>query len=380
MQLRSHLQAYSASIFEELSKVAEDQNAIDMTIGRVEFDVEVALRELVCKYVRAGRNQYAPMAGCSALRKAISRSVELRLGLSFDPHETITVTTGATGATYSALASCLGPGDEAILLEPAFDTYGPGVKQCGAKPVPVPINLESLSVDWTRVATAVTRNTRVIVVNTPHNPTGLILTREDLDQLAQIVCRHNLLLISDEVYENVVFDGGKHISAAQHPALAQRSFTIFSLGKTFNATGWKVGYCLAQRDLTRRLRSVHKLIAYAVHTPTQYAFSEYLNADPDLGSITEMSEKKRNLFLEGVNESRFEARPTQGTLFQLVTYDDVSAESDVDFALRLAKDHKIVSIPVSVLCTIPPPKNYLRFCFARNDGTIQRAVEILQRL
>jgi methionine aminotransferase len=378
--IRSRLPEVGTSIFAVMSRMAAEAGAINLSQGFPDFDVPEPLIALVTKAMRAGHNQYAPMPGVLALREAIAESIRGTYGRETDPETEITVASGATEAIYSTIAAFIGPGDEAILFDPAYDSYDPAVRLNGGVPVHLGLKPPMFSIDWAEVRRAVTPRTRMIVVNNPHNPTGTVLGATDLDALESIASDHGLIVLSDEVYDRIVFDGIPHRSVLAHPALASRSVACFSFGKTFHATGWKLGYAVAPEPLSREIRKTHQFVTYAVTTPMQVAIAEYM-ADPAtyLG-LAPFYQRKRDHFLSLIAESSFEPYPCAGTYFQLVSYRKLSDRPDTEMAEWLTREHKVAAIPLSPFYGDGTDPRLLRFCFAKREETLERAGEILARL
>lgn len=376
--IASKLPAVGTTIFTVMSRLAAELGAINLSQGFPDFDCDPALVEAVAGHMRAGRNQYAPMQGVPALREAIAAKFADLYGRSYDPDAEVTVTSGGTEAIFAAAAAVLHPGDEAIVLEPCYDSYVPAIQLNGGVPVFVPLTWPSYAVDWAAVAAAVTPRTRLIFVNSPHNPAGTVLGAADLDALAAIVSGTRILIISDEVYEHIIFDGLRHESLSRHPELAARSFVIGSFGKTFHVTGWKVGYAAAPAALTAEFRRVHQFVTFSTHTPVQYAFAEFLADRARLAALGPFFQRKRDLFLELMDGSRFRPLPSRGSYFQLMDYSAITDEPDVRFAVRLTREHGVASIPTSPFLQASAAPAVLRFCFAKKDETLARAAEQLR--
>ena len=372
-RLDSRLPRVGTTIFTVMSKLAGDVGAINLSQGFPDFDCDPALVEAVTKHMRDGRNQYAPMQGVLALREAIAAKYEHFHRYRYDPDTEVTVTSGGTEAIYDAVTCVAGPGDEVIVLEPCYDCYVPAIELSGATPVIVALRLPDYSIDWEALEAAVTPRTRVIIVNTPHNPSGAIMTAADLHRLAALVRGTDILIVSDEVYEHLIFDGAQHESMARYPQLAERSFIIGSFGKTYHVTGWKVGYAVAPAALSAEFRKVHQFVTFSTMTPVQYALAEMM-ADPErLRDLGPFYQGKRDLFLELMAGSRFRPLPCRGSYFQLMDYSAITDESDADFAVRLTREHGVASIPTSPFLYASPAPRVLRFCFAKKDETLRAA-------
>lgn len=380
--LRTRLPAVGTTIFTQMSQLAAEQGAVNLGQGFPDFDCDPKLVDLVDAAMRAGYNQYPFMTGVPALRAAIAAKIAALYGRDYDPATEITVTSGASQAIQSAILCSVHPGDEVIVIEPAYDCYAPAIALAGGTVVPVAMRVgpEGYSVPWDAVAAAVTPRTRMIVVNSPHNPTGSILRAADLDALAAIVDGSGILVLSDEVYEHMVFDGQEHASVARHPVLAERAFLVSSFGKTYHVTGWKVGYVAAPPPLTAEFRKVHQYNVFTVNTPMQHGIAAYM-ADPApyLG-LPDFYQKKRDLFRAGLAGSRFELLPADGTYFQCVRYGAISDLPELEFAKWLAQEAKVAAIPVSAFYSQPTESGIVRFCFAKKDETLRKALETLSRL
>lgn len=380
LQLRSKLPNVGTTIFTVMSKLAADTGAMNLSQGFPSFDCDPALGALVTQYVSKGFNQYAPMAGVPALRDALALKTRQEYGISYDPDTEITITSGASEAIFDAVTAVIHPGDEVLVFEPAYDSYVPAIELNGGVPVFVTLKPPNYSIDWDQVRDKVTDKTRLILVNTPHNPTGRVWTADDLDQLARIVSERELWLVSDEVYEHIIFGTGRHHSLMTHPTLQERTFVIGSFGKTFHVTGWKVGYCLAPAALTTEFRKIHQYLTFSTVTPIQYALADYLSEPEHYHVLSAFYERKRNLFLAAIRDSRFTFTPAEGTFFQVVSYARITDEPDYDLAVRLTREIGVASIPISVFYSQRNDYRQLRFCFAKDDDVLQRAGERLRRL
>jgi len=376
----SKLPNVGTTIFTVMSRLAAEHHAINLSQGFPDFDCAPELRALLAKYVNSGLNQYPPMAGVAPLREAIAGKVAELYGAAYDPEHEITVVPGATYAIFTAVTALIRPGDEVILFEPAYDSYAPAVEVNGGKPVYVQLRFPDYSIDWQEVQDAITPRTRMIIINTPNNPTASVFSGEDLRLLEGMLAGTGIVVVSDEVYEHIVFDGHKHQSIAHFPGLAARSFVVSSFGKTYHITGWKTGYVLAPKELMAEFRKVHQFNAFVTNGPVQYALAEYMKNKDAYLSLAAFYQKKRDFFLEGVRASRFQPLPSRGTFFQNLRYDAISDEKDTDLAIRLTKEHGIAAIPVSVFYREPPPHKVLRFCFAKSEETLAKGAEILCRL
>lgn len=377
MSITSKLPEVGTTIFTVMSKLASDCGAINLSQGFPGFDCDPVLLELVNKYMKAGFNQYAPMSGVPVLRERIAEKTKLVHGVDLDSESEVTVVSGATEALYAAVTAVVKKGDEVILFDPAYDSYAPAVELNGGIPVFVPLEMPDFSVNWERVKSAITDKTRMIMVNTPHNPSGYVWTQDDLDSLADLIQERNILVISDEVYEHITFDGREHLSLLTHPLLRERTFVCGSFGKTFHVTGWKIGYCLAPPKLTEEFRKIHQFLTFSTATPLQYALADYLTQPSRYLSLPNFYQKKRDLFCEGLKATPFEFTPAQGSFFQMASYGHFSQESDYDLAVRLTKEIGVASIPISVFFSDKKDHKILRFCFAKNDLDLNKALDKL---
>jgi methionine transaminase len=378
--LPSRLPNVGTTIFTVMSRLAAECGALNLSQGFPDFSAPPLLYELVAKHMHAGSNQYAPMAGAAPLREAIAAKVEALYGRSYDPEHEITVTAGGTQALFTVIACAVRPGDEVIVFEPVYDSYVPGIELNGGKAVRAQLKFPSYRPDWAQVRSLVTPRTRLIMVNSPHNPSGMVWTEADLRELAAIVRGTDIVVASDEVYEHIVFDGRRHESCARYPELAERSFVASSFGKTYHVTGWKVGYVLAPRELTAEFRRAHQFVVFTVNTPVQLALAEYLQDRSRYLELGAFYQRKRDLFRSGLAASRLSLLPCEGTYFQLASYGAMSDEPDVQLAERLTREIGVASIPVSVFYEHGQQNRVLRFCFAKNDETLSRACARLARL
>ena len=377
--IKSKLPNVGTTIFTRMSLLAQQHQAINLAQGFPEFDRSPELKRLVTEYIQGGKNQYAPMAGVMALREAISKMVFESNETEYHPESEITITSGATEALYVAITAVINPGDEVIVFEPAYDSYVPTIELSGGKPVYITLDPQYKSIDWTLVSSKVTDRTKAIIINTPHNPTGNVWTLEDMRALADLAERHDLVVISDEVYEHIIFDGRLHISASSIPSLAARTYLCGSFGKTFHVTGWKVGYCLAPKTMTAEFRKIHQYLVFSVITPFQFAIAEYLTEPDHYLSLSAFYERKRNLFADAISTIGFDFERSGGSFFQNVSYASLSDENDLQLAERLTREVGVASIPLSSFYGKPTDYKVLRFCFAKNDDTLFRGAELLQK-
>ena len=372
--------ATGTTIFTVMSALAQQHNAINLSQGFPDFPIDEQLSALLGEAARTGHNQYAPMPGLPALRQAIAASFKTRYGLDIDADNEITVTPGATYAIYTAFTAILQPGDEVILLEPAYDSYIPNIEMNGAIAVPVALQAPAFNVDWNKVKDAITPRTKAIIVNTPHNPTGAIWDKQDWDQLAALVRDTEIVILSDEVYEQLVFDGQKHYSVLEHPELRQRSFALYSFGKVFNNTGWKIGYCIAPPAYTQAFRRIHQFVAFTVNTPAQYALAHHLGNDHAM-PVNILMQQKRDHFLSLIAGTPFTVyQPAKGSYFQVAGYERISAMPDMEFAQWLTREYGVATIPVSAFYKNKKDDKLIRFCFAKKEETLNEAIERLKRL
>ena len=378
--IKSKLPKVGTTIFTVMGQLAAENNAINLSQGFPDFESSQELIGLVNDAMKKGLNQYAPMAGVISLREEISKKIENLYGCSYNPETEITVTAGATQAIYTAIAAMIREDDEVIIFTPAYDCYEPAIELNGGKTIFVQMHAPDYKINWEQVKKLITQRTKMIIINTPHNPTGSVLEDEDMLALEKIVSDTDIVLISDEVYEHIIFDGKKHQSAAKFPGLAERSFIISSFGKTFHNTGWKMGYCVAPKNLMVEFRKVHQFIVFSANTPVQYALAEYLKNENNYLELNNFYQHKRDLFTSLVKDSKFEILPSSGTYFQLLRYSDITDEKDTEYAIRLTKEHQIASIPVSVFYHQKVDEKVLRFCFAKKEETLERAAEILNAI
>ncbi|HEX6891853.1 MAG TPA: methionine aminotransferase [Chryseolinea sp.] len=380
MKVQSRLPDVGTSIFTVMSKLALDYGAINLSQGFPDFMIDEKIIELVHKYMLAGHNQYAPMPGTPALRKSIAEVILKTYGRQVDPETQITITSGATESTYSVIAALISPGDEVIIFDPSYDSYNPAVRLNGGVAVHINLNANDFSVDWEVVRSRINKRTRMIIINTPHNPSGAVLREQDLLELEKIALEHDLLVLSDEVYERLIYDGLSHQSILRYPGLADRSLAVFSFGKTFHATGWKVGYVVASPTLTKEILKAHQFVVFSVNTPVQLALAEYLQTPEHYLGLANFYQRKRDFFLEQMKGSSFEPLQSYGSYFQLMSYKQISNKGDVEMADDLLKKSKVASIPVSVFYKDGTDNRLLRFCFAKKEETLEKACTILRTL
>jgi methionine aminotransferase len=378
----SKLPNQGLSIFTVMSALAAKHNAINLSQGFPEFNPPDDLIRKVNESLLSGRNQYSPMAGQLSLREVIAER-QNAWGRSFEikPDTDITIVPGATAGLFATFQALVQQGDEVIIFDPSYDSYAPAIVLAGGVPIRIPLN-QDFSMPWERLKSKLSNRTVMIVINTPHNPLGLVFSQADWLELAQIIQNTNILVLSDEVYEHMVFDEKQHVSVLQIPALANRAVAISSFGKTFHATGWKLGYVTAKAELSAEIRKVYQFLAFAANTPMQFAAAAFLLQNPNYeNSVSEIMQTKRNYFAKGLSQSRFQLLPCEGAYFQIVDYSNISDLADTDFANLLTTEHKVAGIPVSAFYQNPnPDQRLLRFCFAKNNDTLQKSLDILCRL
>lgn len=381
ISLSSKLPEVGTTIFTVMSRLAQEHNALNLSQGFPNFGCDPRLVDLAARHMRSGQNQYAPMAGLPLLRERIAAMTESFYGAQYDPETEVTITSGATEALFCAITAIVREGDEVIVIEPAYDSYIPAIKLCGGEPVCISLEYPDYSINWDNVTRLINQRTRAIIINTPHNPTGATLKGHDLAKLEKILANNSdMLVIADEVYEHIIFDSRRHESVARYPNLASRSFIISSFGKTFHVTGWKIGYCLAPAALMAEFRKVHQFVTFSTATPLQAAIADYL---ADLTPIRELGafyQEKRDFFQKLMAGSAFKPLNCSGTYFQLMSYADITDETDTDLAVRLTKEHGVAAIPVSVFYRFPQQDRVLRFCFAKDNETLEKAAELLHKV
>jgi methionine aminotransferase len=380
VNIESKLPRVGTTIFTVMSQLAQECNALNLSQGFPDFDCPAELVNKVSEHMRAGHNQYAPMSGIPELRQAIALKTSALYGATVDADTDITVTSGATDALYTAITAIVRPGDEVIMFDPAYDSYDPAVVLAGGTAVHIDLVPPDYHVDWDRVRASISPRTRMIIVNSPHNPTGAVFRQGDIDNLAGIVDGTEILLLSDEVYEHIIFDGISHQSMLVEPALRERAFVVSSFGKTYHATGWKMAYCIAPERLSVEFRKVHQYVTFCSNAPIQYALAEFMQSSSHHLNLATFYQSKRDHFARGLDESRLKVLPCSGTYFQLVDYKDISDEHDTVMARRLTKEAGIASIPVSVFYETDPGRTVLRFCFAKHEDTLDAATRILRTL
>lgn len=380
MKFTSKLPKVGTTIFTEINRVAVAHNAINLAQGFPGFPSDTYLLKEVEKALYNGKNQYAPMTGVLSLRETLCAKMEDLYGYSYHPETEITVTAGATQAIFTTIAAFVKQEDEIIVFKPAYDCYEPAIELNGGVPVLIEMKAPEYKIDWEEVQQKINQKTRMIIINTPHNPTGRILEKEDLLSLQKLVDGTDIIILSDEVYEHIVYDGKEHQSVARYPKLAERSLIVYSFGKTLHVTGWKIGYCLAPVELMTEFRKVHQFNVFCVHHPTQVGINAYLQKPERYLSLGKFFEEKRDYFAEALKDSRFDFIPAQGTYFQTVSFKNISDEKDTDFAVRLIREKKLASIPVSVFNKNQKDEKMLRFCFAKEFDLLKKAADIINSL
>ena len=388
LAIESKLPQQKTTIFTVMSELATKHQAINLGQGFPDFHCDPNLLNATAQAMQKGFNQYAPMIGVLELRQAISQKIHAQYGYRYDVNKEITITAGATQAIYTAIQCCVQNNDEVILIEPAFDSYLPAIQLAGGKPIPIPMKIKrdangqvaGYAFPWDEIAKATTQKTRLLILNTPHNPTGVIWQEEDIQRLRELVNPSNILLLSDEVYEHLIFDGKRHESVLRYPNLRARSFACYSFGKTYHCTGWKLGYCIAPPALTQEFRKIHQFNAFTSNTPMQVGLARYLDNEKAYREVGQELQKMRDYFQAGMASTRFEAVPSYGSYFQVYSYAAISDEPEQVFAERLTREHGVTGIPVAAFYREPVNRQLIRFCFVKQRSTIDQALERLQRV
>ncbi len=378
--LESKLPDVGTTIFTVMSRLASDHGAVNLSQGYPDFSAHPELIERVSHHMRQGHNQYAPMQGVAALRERIAEKTAALYQAQVDPETDITVTSGATEALFAAISAVVRPGDEVIVIEPAYDAYVPAIVLNHGRPVFVPMTFPDYAIDWDRVRDAVSARTRLIILNSPHNPTGTVLDAADMAALTAIASERDLFILGDEVYEHILFDNRRHESLLRYPELARRSFVVSSFGKTYHTTGWKIGYCIAPAPLSAEFRKIHQFLTFTSSTPVQMAYADFLPRRALYLELSAFYQNKRDTFAELMRATRFTALPCAGTYFQMMDYSAISEEPDVEFARRLTTQFGVAAIPPSVFYHDRTDHHVLRFCFAKQDQTLAQAAEKLCRI
>lgn len=360
-----------------MSHLSNEHEAINLSQGFPDFPVSPELIRLVHQFMEKGHNQYAPMAGLASLRKVISQKVNKSYGCDVDWETEITITPGATEAIFTSISTVVNPGDEVIVLEPCYDSYVPSILLNQGIPRFSKLTGPDFRPNWSEIRSLISSKTKLIIINNPHNPTGAVLLKEDLDELASITRDKNIYILSDEVYEHITFDHHTHTSILSHEELIKKSFATFSFGKTFHATGWKIGYCIAPKELMEEFQKLHQFITFSTHTPSQHALATFIKDEQNYTSLSSFFERKRDLFLKELQSSSFEFTPSKGTYFQLLNYSTISSKDDLTLAQEWVRQYGIASIPISVFYHDQTQEHYLRFCFAKEDRTLKLAAQKL---
>jgi len=376
----SKLPGVGTSIFAIMSKMAIDNKAINLSQGFPDFDVSPELIELINKYMKQGENQYAPMPGLPVLREQIAKKIKSTYNADYNPETEITVTAGATQALYTAISAFIKDDDEVVIFEPAYDSYSPAIKLNRGIVKYAQLKLPNYHIDWTEVSRMITHRTKMIIINSPHNPTGAILSKQDLDELYKLTKNTDIVILSDEVYEHLIFDRKKHHSLCAYKGLAERTIVVASFGKTFHATGWKMGYALAPEKLMNEFRKTHQFIVFTVNTPIQHALAEYMKDESHFKALGTFYQKKRDYFLDLIKNSRFKTIDSHGTYFQVLDYSEISDLPEMEFAEKLIKEHHVASVPVSAFYHQKTDNKMLRFCFAKKKETLEKAAELLCKI
>jgi methionine transaminase len=380
LNITSRLPEVGTSIFTVMSRLALEQGAINLSQGFPDFPVSEELIELIYKNMKAGHNQYAPMPGTPLLRQSIADVVMKTYQRPTDFETEVTITSGGTEALFATISALVNAGDEVILFDPAYDSYDPSIRLNGGIPIHIKLKPPHFGIDWQEVKSKITSRTRMIMINTPHNPTGSVLKEQDLKTLEQIAVENNIIVLSDEVYERIIFDNQQHQSVLKFPKLAAQSVAVFSFGKTFHATGWKVGYAVAPENLTREIRKAHQFITFSVNTPVQLALAEYLHNAENYLQLGSFFQRKRDFFLDQIKGSSFKPIHSSGSYFQLVSYEGVSDKKEMEMAEWMTREKKLAPIPVSAFYIDKADHKLLRFCFAKGEETLEKAGAILRKL
>jgi methionine transaminase len=380
MHIQSKLPNVGTTIFTVMSALATEHKAVNLGQGFPDYPMSEGLRAKVAEAMKNGHNQYAPMPGLIGLRESIAEKVEFLYKTKINPDTEITITPGGTYAIYSSLTTILQPGDEVILFEPAYDSYIPNIEINGAKAVPLPLTYPDYKIDWELVRSSITTKTKAILINSPHNPTGSVLDANDIAELKSVVANTNIFIVSDEVYEHLIYDGLPHESMLKYPELFERSFVNFSFGKAYHCTGWKLGYCIAPAAFTKEFRKVHQFNCFSCFTPAQVALADYLKNKDAYLSLPRFMQQKRDYFIELMKQTKFDLLNTSGSYFICASYGRISDESDKDLAIRLTKEAGVATIPLSAFYHNQKDDKVVRFCFSKQNRTLQQAVERLMKI
>lgn len=380
LKIKSKLPEVGTTIFTVMSSLANEHQAVNLGQGFPDFSMSNELIDLVEEAMRSGHNQYVHVNGYAPLRQALAEKIEFLYEAKINPDTQITITPGGTYAIYTAVTAVLQPGDEVIVFEPAYDSYLPNIQINGAVPVLIDLEFPDYHINWNKVRQKITSRTRMIMLNSPHNPTGAVLREEDIRKLRDIVQGTDIFILSDEVYEHLIYDNVPHQSMLRYPDLMERSFVCFSFGKIYHCTGWKLGYCVAAPEHMKEFRKVHQFNCFSCHTPSQVALAKFLQQKDPYLSLSPFFQKKRDYFEQLMRETKFTPLPSFGSYFQCYQYERISDESDKDFAIRMTKEYKVASIPVSAFYQSGKDDKVIRFCFAKKDETLERAVERLLKI
>ncbi len=375
--IRSKLPNVETTIFSVMSNMANEYNAINLSQGFPDFEISRKLINLVGDYMKKGYNQYAPMPGIMSLREIIAEKTQDLYGATYNPETEITITAGATQALYTTISAIIKENNEVIVFEPAYDSYVPAIKMNGGRAIHLKLKAPDYRINWDQVNKSINPNTKLMIINSPHNPTGTILSAYDIEKLKKVITGTNITILSDEVYEHILFDKNQHHSICKYPELAKRSIIVSSFGKTFHATGWKVGYCIAPEKITKEIRKIHQFMVYSVNTPFQYAIAEFLKDKDEYLRLNDFYQEKRDYFNNLLKNSKYKIIPSKGTYFQTINYSNITNKLDTEFAIELTKNHGIASIPMSVFYHNRVKSNTLRFCFAKSNETLEKAAEKL---
>jgi len=378
--ISSKLPHVGTTIFTIMSGLANETGAINLSQGFPNFSASEKLINLVHEKMKQGLNQYAPMQGIMPLREVLCEKASALYGALYSPDAEITITSGGTQALFTAIAAFISKGDEVIIIEPAYDSYAPAIEMQGGIVKAAQIKSPFFIIDWNEVRSLVSPRTRMIMINTPHNPTGSVMTPDDMLELQKITEGTDIIILSDEVYEHIIFDKIRHESVMRYPKLMERSLVVYSFGKTYHTTGWKLGYCFGPANLMVEFRKVHQFNVFSANTPIQHALAEYMKSTTDYKILPRFYQEKRDFFNNAVRNSKFRLKPASGSYFQLLDYSNISDEKDTDFAIRVTKEFKVASIPVSVFYTNAPDQKVLRFCFAKTRSTLEKAAEQLCKI
>ena len=380
MIVSSKLPGVGTTIFTVMSALAQEHGAINLAQGFPDFPSSQRLNELVAHYMRQGYNQYAPMAGVPILRQRIAEKIDGLYGVKIDPDQEITITCGATEGIFTAIGALVSPGDEVIIFEPAYDSYRPSIELFGGITKSFELSAPDYTIDWDRLMRLISMKTRMIIINTPQNPIGKILKPADMQALEKLVSSNDIIILSDEVYEHMVYDGHEHQSILRYPALRERALAVYSFGKTFHNTGWRIGYCVAPPAITAEFRKVHQFNVFSINTPMQYALADFLEDPHEYLGLGTFFTHKRDFFLDAIEGSLFRPLVSEGSYFQLCDYSQISTESDVDFCRRLTMEYGVAAIPVSVFYHSKRDEKIIRFCFAKKEETLERAAKLLREI